>query len=151
MEFKTFSSLNNDVISNLHKISSDIDIIVGVPRSGLLVAELISLYINKPLSSIDVFLDKKIIKSGNTKNKSGFINDFNKIKKVLIVEDSIDTGNSIKEVKELLKDYSSDITFIYLAAYIRSEAKKMVDIYFEIIDDDRMFEWNYLHFPIGKI
>lgn len=69
MEFKTFKNLNNDIINNLYKIPSNIDLVVGVPRSGLLVAELISLYINKPLSSIDVFLEKKIIKSGNTKTK----------------------------------------------------------------------------------
>lgn len=145
MEFKTFKNLNNDIINNLYKIPSNIDLVVGVPRSGLLVAELISLYINKPLSSIDVFLEKKIIKSGNTKNKKGFINDFSKLKNVLIVEDSIDTGNSIKEVKEQLKNFSSNINFIYLVAYTRSDKKNMTDIYFEIIDDDRMFEWNYLH------
>ena len=56
MNFVTFSALNNDVIKNLHKIPRDIDLVIGVPRSGLLVANMLALYLNKPLISIDMFI-----------------------------------------------------------------------------------------------
>ncbi|MBR1728760.1 MAG: hypothetical protein IJ728_04475 [Selenomonadaceae bacterium] len=56
MNFVTFSALNNDVIKNLHKIPRDIDLVIGVPRSGLLVANILALYLNKPLISIDMFI-----------------------------------------------------------------------------------------------
>lgn len=144
MVFITYSDLNNDVVSNLHRIPGDVDLVVGVPRSGLLVASIIALYINKPLSDIESFVNHKILSVGKTKNNDGNPSSFDDIKKVLVVEDSINSGNSIIEVKNQILEANMNIQVVYLAAYIRSSKKKWVDIWFECIDDDRVFEWNYM-------
>ena len=60
MNFITVAELNSDIVENLHNIPRNIDIIVGIPRSGMLVATLISLYMNKPLSDFDSFVQGRI-------------------------------------------------------------------------------------------
>ena len=145
MEFITIKDLNNDIISNINKVPVDVDLIVGIPRSGLLAAELIALYVNKPLTDIDSFIEGKVFSSGKTKNTSNFTSNFTEMKKVLIVEDSVDSGNSIRLAKEKLQDISNKKELIYLTIYTRTDTKDLTDIYFKIIDDRRVFEWNYLH------
>lgn len=145
MKFVTIADLNRDLVNSLSKIPQDIDLIVGIPRSGMLVACMISLYINLPLTDIDSFISGNIYKVGHTKNTSR-IKPFNQIKKILVVEDSIDSGNSINEAKQKLQFYSEEV--LYLAAYIRTTMIDSVNIYFRIIDDSRVFEWNIFHHKI---
>jgi adenine/guanine phosphoribosyltransferase-like PRPP-binding protein len=61
MNFVTYRDLNEDIIRNLHRIPNDIDVVVGVPRSGLLVASQIALYRNLPVVLTDkpVFLHRR--------------------------------------------------------------------------------------------
>ena len=58
MNFRTINDSNNLISKNLDKIPKDIDLIVGVPRSGLFVANLIALYLNLPLTDFDSFLNR---------------------------------------------------------------------------------------------
>lgn len=141
----TYKQLNEDIINNLYKIPRDVDIIVGIPRSGLLLANLIALYLNKPLTDIDSFVDGRIYNVGNTKNTKGIKRDNKKINKVLIIDDSVFSGNSIKEAKEKIKTISNKYEYLFLAAYVCDDNKNLVDIYFKSINDIRMFEWNYIH------
>lgn len=145
MKFVTYYDLNNDIIKNIHKIPRDIDLIVGIPRSGLLVANMIALYLNKPLADIDSYIEGKIFAVGNTKNTESIVKDFKDVKRVLIIDDSVDSGKSILEAKQKLSRLDSEKEQVFLSVYIRSNAKKKVDIYFKVIDEDRIFEWNYMH------
>lgn len=145
MKMITISELNKDLVESISKIPSDIDLVVGIPRSGMLVATLISLYLNLPLGDIDSFINGDIYSVGHTKDKKK-IKKISDIKKVLVVEDSVDSGKSITEAKNKLKHYDGEI--IYLSAYVRTKTKNLVDIYFQVIDQSRVFEWNLFHHKI---
>ena len=145
MEFITFKKLNSDLIKNIHKLQQDIDLVVGIPRSGLILANMIAVYLNKPLTDLDSYLKGSIFKSGNTKDLSHNVKTFDDVNKVLIVDDTVSSGRAIREAKHKITALHSGKKEIYLAAYVRSETKMEVDIFFEIIDEDRVFEWNYLH------
>ncbi len=41
------------ILSNLSRIARDMDVIVGIPRSGLLAANILSLYMQLPVTNID--------------------------------------------------------------------------------------------------
>ena len=56
MHYRSVADLNEDIKANLHKIPEDVTLIVGVPRSGMLAANLIALYLNIPLTDIDNFI-----------------------------------------------------------------------------------------------
>lgn len=142
MNFKTISDLNLVINKNIHKIPKDIDLIVGIPKSGLLVANLISLYLNLPLTDIDSLLEERILGSGNTKKKEKWIKSVKEARKILLVEDSSLTGTSLKEAKEKLKNFKYRNKIIFLIAYVTNQTSNLADIYFEKVEPPRIFEWN---------
>ena len=98
MNYVSISDLNDYIVKNLHKIPHDIDLVVGIPRSGMLPANLIALYLNKPYTDIDSFVDGRILESGYRKR---FFSDCG-TKKILVVDDSIGSGRAMKEAKAKL-------------------------------------------------
>jgi len=149
MNFITYAALNADIIANMYKIPKDVDVVVGIPRSGLLVANILSLYLNKPLCDFDSFLQERIYNSGTTKNKSGWVKDFSEVRKALIVEDTVCSGSSINKAKDLFYQQNFEsITPIWFSAYVWKRNANLVDLYFRDVDIPRAFEWNYLHIKL---
>lgn len=148
MNFITVAELNRDVVENIYRIPRNIDIVVGVPRSGMLVATMIALYMNKPLSDLDSFVQGRIYSVGDTKDTSRNVTEYTGIKRALIVEDSSSSGNSIRKAREKLKAVDHEMEYTILVAYITKSTKSLVDLYFRIIPSPRCFEWNFMHHKI---
>lgn len=144
MNFKTIQDMTCDIFNNLNRIPYDIDLIVGVPRSGMLAASIIALDLNLPLTDMDSFLEGRIYGAGDTKKNEYWISKPDEARKILIVEDSVYTGNSVKKAREKLKGLF-DSKIIYYAVYVKRESRHVVDIYCEICETPRMFEWNCFH------
>ena len=145
MNFKTFEDLSKTVSNNLYKIPSDVDLVVGIPKSGIMVASMIALHLNLPLTDLDSLESGKIFSSGSTKQRKDWIKDPKEARKILIVDDSACSGNTFREAKEKLKKYKYKNKLIYLVVYVTDNSKDLPDIYFENCDLPRMFEWNYMH------
>ena len=143
INFVTFDTLNKLLIQNLHKIPHDVDVVVGVPRSGLILANMIACYLNKPLTDAAGVISGKLFDAGNTKNKIGWVRDFSTVKKILVVEDSVASGTSITQVKNRLA--LVNVEKIYLAAFVEPQSTNAVDIFFAVVPQPRMFEWNFMH------
>lgn len=148
VNFVSHALLNHLLVKNLHRIPHDIDVVVGVPRSGLILANMISCYINKPLTDVSNVIAGKLFDSGNTKNKNDWARDFSTVKKILVVEDSVASGNSINQVKKRLA--LVNVEKIYLAAFVEPGAVNMVDLFFAVVPQPRMFEWNFMHHTLLK-
>lgn len=145
MNFITYADLAQIVSNNLYKIPKDVDLIVGVPKSGMLVASMIALHLNLPLTDVDSLLEDKIFQSGYTKRKNNWITHPKEAKKILIVEDSSISGKSFNELKEKMEQYKYKNKLVYLIALVTEERKNLADIYLKICNAPRMFEWNYMH------
>lgn len=145
MNFITFENLGECIYKNLSKIPRDVDLIVGIPRSGTLAANLLALYINLPYTDIDTLLRKGGLRSGNTRKCNEWIQSVEEAKHILIVDDSISSGKAIKEAKLQLRNADIRNKVSFLAVYAVRLSCKLVDIYFEICEQPRMFEWNYMH------
>lgn len=141
MNYRSIVDLDILINNNIQKIPHDIDLIVGVPRSGLLVANILALKLNKRLADLDGFINNRFISSGKTKNLQSFNGV---IKKVLVVEDSVGSGSSIIGCKKKLM-FMKNYEFIYFAAYVEPGTEKYVDICFEVLKQPRLFEWNLFH------
>lgn len=141
MNYRNIADLNNVILKRLHIIPRDFDLIVGVPRSGMLPANLLSLYLNRPYTDIHSFLNGHIYKAGA---RSQFF-DISEFKKILVVDDSIASGSAMVEVKESLKHLESKFDLKYCAVYIIPGKEKMVDYFFEIVPLPRYFQWNILN------
>lgn len=145
MNFKTYENLTDCIIKNLHKIPRDVDLIVGIPRSGTMVANILALYLNLPFTDIDKFVSGGLIKTGSTRKCKNWIKEISEAKHVLIVDDSVSSGKAINETKEFVKKNGVGCRITYLAVYALAASCRKVDIYFELCEQPRMFEWNYMH------
>lgn len=138
--YKSFADLNNCIFKNIGKFPTDIDLVVGVPRSGMLPANLLALYMNKPYTDLDSFVDGRIYTGGF---RTTYIRE-GKTNKVLIIDDSISSGSALRKTKEKLA-HVTGYEIIYAAVYARSSSKHLVNVFCEIVDGDRIFQWNMFH------
>lgn len=145
MNFRTYEDLTKCIVKNLYKIPRDIDLIVGIPRSGTMLASILALYLNLPYTDIENFVNKGNLKTGTTRKCKNWIKRIDEAKHVLIVDDSISSGKAVKETKEIIKDKQINVNITFMAIYALGATKHKVDIYFELCEQPRMFEWNYMH------
>lgn len=141
INYVSLADLNTDVINSLHKIPHDIDLVVGIPRSGMLVASIIALYLNKPLTDIDSYVNEGVFSVGLTKKVE--VKSYQEMKKVLIVDDSVYQGTSINQAKEKIKHVNKEHVFYAVYVSEKNNADKYVDIYSRKLDN-RVFEWNVM-------
>jgi uncharacterized HAD superfamily protein/hypoxanthine phosphoribosyltransferase len=147
MNFRNIADLNNIILRKLSILPRDFDLIVGVPRSGMLPANLIALYLSKPFTDIHSFRNGHIYKAGE---RGQFI-DVKDFKKILIVDDSIASGSAIIKAKELIKEVAPNFDISYCAIYVVPGKENLVDYYFESVALPRYFQWNiFNHTTLDK-
>ncbi|MCJ2188392.1 phosphoribosyltransferase family protein [Novosphingobium beihaiensis] len=147
MYFRSIKDLYKDVWSNLHRLPRDIDLVVGIPRSGMLPATMIALARNLPLADIDAFAEGRILASGSTRRETeaGAGGDF---AHVLVIDDSCRTGESMREARAKLAALANPPRLTFAAVYGTGEEVSDADFIFADVPEPRVFEWNVLHHPI---
>lgn len=147
MNFRSLDDLGQVIVENLHKIPRDVDLVVGIPRSGLLTASIIALHLNIPFTDLDGFLTGKIFEIGRTRKHQGQVATTDKCRRVLVVDDSVNEGTTLETAKKQIAQVNFQQEILYAAIFVIPEATEKVDIFFEICPIPRLFEWNMLHHP----
>lgn len=146
MNFKTFADLNSTIFSHIHELPKDIDLVAGIPRSGLLAANIIALYLNLPLTDINSLAEGRMLPASTThRQRDGWIASPSEARKILVVDDSIYSGSSLNSARDKLKGTEFSGRSVFMAVYALKESRELADVFFEVVDGPRMFEWNYLH------
>ena len=125
MQYRTFSDLSTLIRRNIHRVPHDIDIVVGIPRSGMIPAYMIALYLNKRVTDIDSFILGKIVEAGE---RAKYIRQTT-IKKVLIVDDSVYSGCAMNKAKEKLLPILSLYEFVFMSPIVTTTGRSYVDLY----------------------
>ena len=146
MRYVTINDLNNAIRANLHRIPHNIDFVIGVPRSGMLPATIISEYLNIPLTDLNSFVNGQRPSGGL---RLGFKRPGNLTQqKVLVVDDTTFNGTSIRTAKSLLKGLSKIYDITYMVVYKEGRSTEP-DIWLEDIsqyaDPIVLYEWNIFH------
>ena len=90
MNFKSFNNLAEDIKKNLYKIHlEDYDLVVGIPRSGMIPAYMIGLYLNLLVTDLEGFIKNQSLKKPSVRNLKKLINRPHDARKVLLIDDSI--------------------------------------------------------------
>jgi hypoxanthine phosphoribosyltransferase len=148
MNFKTYSDLGNDIrkhIGALHAL--DVDLIVGIPRSGMIPAYMIALGLNLHCTDIDSFVRNARLKSGMTRKVSKELETAWDARKILLVDDSIYSGKSMKLSRDSIPtSFTGEI--VELAIYSSIRGRDDIGLYLEFVPPPRVFEWNLFHHPI---
>ena len=145
MNYKSFSDLSSDIRKNISEIQNkQFDLVVGLPRSGMVPAYIIALYLNIECTDLRSFIDNKPLKKGSTRNFTRSINSPHEAKKILIVDDSIMSGLSLaNDLKLIPSGLIKNITT--LAIYSSTSSRDDVDVFLKYLPSPRVFEWNIFH------
>lgn len=144
MNYRNIDDLNHCILQSLSILPRDFDLIVGIPRSGMFPANLLALYLNLPVTDLGSFCNGHIYQTGERGKSFNITN----IHKVLVVDDSIATGNAIEKCRAQLEGIKDRFEIKYCAIYSVPEHTKSVDYHFEILEYPRFFQWNILNHDI---
>jgi uncharacterized HAD superfamily protein/adenine/guanine phosphoribosyltransferase-like PRPP-binding protein len=145
MNYRSISDMNDAIVRNLHRLPRDIELVVGVPRSGILAATLVSLAANIPMTDLDSFLAGRIYTSGITKRWAGLDRQASEMRKILVIDDSIIGGTAMRDAREKVAASGIEGDFIFAAVFGLSLQHAETDVVFEAVPHPRMFQWNFMH------
>lgn len=147
MNYRSLNDLSRLSTECAGKIPNDVDLIVGIPRSGMLVASIIALKQNLPLTDLYSFLRNDDLKKGSTRTyKHAELVKPREAKKILLVDDSISSAKSMRAADEQVRAvYDGHV--VTMAVFAERHNRHHVDMYLELVEQPRVFEWNVMHHP----
>lgn len=119
------------------KLPNDFDVIIGIPRSGLMFANIIASRFGRPLSTPDSFLRGEVWFSHAHKMPT-------KYDRILLVEDGVRTGRVIRRAYASLKSRFPDAEIKIASLYVPRLSCKYVDYYYAIDKRINPQEWELL-------
>jgi hypoxanthine phosphoribosyltransferase len=145
MQYRSVADLNDDIVRYLHRFPREIELVVGVPRSGLLAGAMLALALNVPLGDVDGVIDGRVLSTGRTRRRPSFDLALSDIHNVLVIDDSINSGNSLSDVRKRLQSTYPEKAFTFCAVYGTGSQHPNVDIVLEVVPHPRVFQWNFMH------
>lgn len=135
MNFVNYQELMRDIKSFALKVPEDVDVIVGIPRSGLMVASILVLYMNKSLGTI---VDGKItILRGGERDEQD-----TPVRQILVLDDSVNSGQTIKNTARTLLNANCLVIF---GCIYKNPDYKLKILYERDVAMPRLFEWNFMN------
>lgn len=146
MNFRSVADLADAISRGAPRLPPNLDIIVGLPRSGLLAANLMALTLNLPLADFDGFLAGRTLATGRTRKP--LARERSSRLRALVVDDSVNSGHTLREARETATRLLGDTVELFFCAVFGLEATHPdADIILEAVPQPRMFQWNFMHHP----
>lgn len=146
MGYVSFADLSGSVRAHLHHLPGDIDLVVGIPRSGMIPAYLIGLFMNRLVVDLETFLSDGVAGHGLTREVGAKVTSPLAAKHILLVDDSLISGGSMRLALERVKVvFGGRVTTC--VAIVHPAKRDEVDCSFIEMPQPRLFEWNALHHP----
>ncbi len=144
MHYRSISDMNSAILRNAHRLPRGLDLVVGVPRSGLLAANLLALMANVRLTDLDGYVEGRVYTTGVTK-ASGMREARAARRKVLVLDDSILHGGAMATARARVEAAGLDDEVTFAAVYGPHPSHPQADLVFEAVPNPRLFQWNFMH------
>jgi orotate phosphoribosyltransferase len=147
MEYRSVADLNHRIIDWVHALPPDLDAVAGIPRSGMLAANLLALHLNLPLTDVEGLIARRVIHAGGRCNGTAVGQTLRKRARVLVVDDSCRSGGTIRKVRDRLRRARLPYRLHFGAVFATPAAVRegRIELYAEIVPAPRAFEWNIFH------
>jgi uncharacterized HAD superfamily protein/adenine/guanine phosphoribosyltransferase-like PRPP-binding protein len=143
--YVSFAQLSDAIRTHLHAIPGDVDLIVGIPRSGMVPAYQIGLMLNRLVCDIDGFIADGPISHGQTRKLGVPLTSLRQARHILIVDDSIASGGSMQRALARVQQCGYRGKISTCAAIVAPSHQSSVDVSFITLPLPRLFEWNAFH------
>jgi uncharacterized HAD superfamily protein/orotate phosphoribosyltransferase len=147
MNFRSVNDLFAAVRRNGHRIPPDVELVVGIPRSGVLAACAVSLITHKPYADLSAFLDGRIDTSFSKRRGVEERQPLWSPTSVLVVDDSVFSGQRLRQVREVIEGKGLKKNVRYAAVFGLESSHSEADLVLEECPYPRLFEWNVMNHP----
>jgi uncharacterized HAD superfamily protein/adenine/guanine phosphoribosyltransferase-like PRPP-binding protein len=143
--YLSFGQLATILRTQVHRVPTSVDLIVGIPRSGMIPAYMLGLYVNRQVTDLQTFIDNGVLKHGQTRALAVEVQRPHDAQHVLLVDDSVASGASIEAARRRIEQagYAGRVTTC--AAVTTPSQEQSVDLSFLSMPLPRLFEWNAFH------
>lgn len=139
MNFKSVGDMDRAIARNLWKLDrTKFDLVVGIPRSGMLPASIISTYLQLPLATLEGYI------AGIVHGRSGHVVAGSD--RILLVDDTSNKGGAMRRAMQVLqqggKGGAQVTRMAVYGPYQVEDPSKQIDIWLEDCKGPRGFAWN---------
>ena len=145
INFRSYAQMHCLLRSAAFDIPNSVDLIIGLPRSGIAPAVALASHLNTPYQSLPEFVAGLRPVSGKTRPLDGDFTTESQARHILLVDDAVALGREMRSALSTLKKSSFAGNVTTLAVYASSVGRHLVDIYLEVVSSPRIFEWNVLN------
>ena len=146
MRYRSYEDLADCIRRKMWRVPSDVELIVGIPRSGMIPALMLAELLNKRCADLDAFIEGRQMSCGGRQRLMRGSGQG----RVLVLDDTVFFGTAMRKARERLAPLADRYDLLFGCIYAEGmNAKQMVDIYFEDIyrtgEKTWLYEWNVLH------
>lgn len=136
MNVRTIADMTRTIVANLHRIDRNaFDVVVGVPRSGMIPASIIATYLQLPLADVVGYTHGIVHGRSGRAETAG--------RRILLVDDSCNKGGAFRRAVALLPKGTRATRLAVYGPY-QVERETVCDLWFEIVRGPRIFAWNIM-------
>ena len=148
MNYRSVSDMTATIQANLSRLPQPVDLVVGIPRSGLLAATLASLALNAPVADLEGYCAGRMLATGKTRRRAAPAREPGTRRRVVVLDDSIFHGTAMREARAMVTAAGTgdDVTFV--AVYGNALRHPDADLVLEAVPQPRFFQWNVMHHAI---
>jgi len=107
INYRSIADMNADILAGIHKLPRPVDLVVGVPRSGMLAASILALHLNCALTDVDALLAGRMYAKGQSRDKDyKTIASVDQAETIIVIDDSVYEGNEMRTVRERLGTFT---------------------------------------------
>jgi len=145
MHYRSIDDLNRDVKNWLLRLPEDIEIVAGLPRSGMLAANMLALHMNLPLTDVQGIIEGRVLMSGPRCAVQADADFLATPRKVMVLDDCVFTGKQVENAKRRIDEASLPHQVLYGGVYVEPQKAGMLDFYCKCLPWPHVFEWNIMH------
>jgi uncharacterized HAD superfamily protein len=144
LNVRTLADLQSAIVSNLHRLDRNaFDVVVGVPRSGMIPASIIATLWQKPLADVRGYAAGIVNGASGTVAQPG--------RRVLLVDDTVNKGGAMARAVAQMPKGTKITRCCVFGPYQVPDPARIVDISFAECRGPRVFAWNLLkHKRLGN-
>ena len=148
--YRSYADMAALIAGNIDSFAKySFDLVVGVPRSGMIPAYMIALFFNINCCSFPEFRNNYAIEKCGSRTIISAIKYPQDAQRILVVEDSFGKGERLAAMMASLPD-AVRARCIVSAIYTAQPKNNILDFSLEHIPKPRFFEWNIYHHILVK-
>lgn len=147
MHYRSVEDMSQVMLRNLSLIPAETDLVVGIPRSGLLAASMISLYLNRPLTDLEGLKEGRLIGKGKRIVPGYGATAINAARGILVVDDCVSQGSEMKRARALVGQLALLRRTTFLSVFSFPEHPRVADIVLQVVPRPMCFQWSFMHTP----